>query len=134
MRPRAALPLALLALAAGCGSDSDTAKKEPAPSAPPADTTAAKPGGEKPKPYREQVADCVDQVGFTTRDAGNALRVESPGGDLIANIQTFPTAAEAEKFNAAVEVDHAGGGKGVAVWLADAEDAEKRVVADCLKP
>lgn len=72
--------------------------------------------------------------GFTTRDAGNALRVESPGGDLIANIQTFPTVAEAEKFNAAVEVDHAGGGKGVAVWLADAEETEKRVVTDCLKP
>ena len=33
--------------------------------------------------------------GFAARDAGNALPVESPGGDLIANIQTFPSEAEA---------------------------------------
>jgi hypothetical protein len=86
----------------------------------------------KPKSYRAQVANCVEDVGFVTRDAGNALRVESPGGDLIANIQTFPSRSKARQFNRDVDVPHAGGGRGVAVWLRDADDAQRRVVADCL--
>jgi len=88
----------------------------------------------KPKSYRAQVAECVEEVGFVTRDAGNALRVESPAGNLIANIQTFASRREAARFNADVEVPHAGGGRGVAVWLRDADDTQQRVVADCLTP
>lgn len=103
---------------AGCGSE-DSPEPSPDP---------------RPKPYRAQVADCVEEVGFVTRDAGNALRVESPAGNLIANIQTFPSRREAARFNADVEVLHAGGGRGVAVWLRDADDTQQRVVADCLAP
>ena len=87
-----------------------------------------------PKPYRAQVADCVEGVGFVTRDAGNALRVETSGGNLIANIQTFPSRPEARQFNRDVGVPHAAGGRGVAVWLRDADDAQRRVIADCLTP
>jgi hypothetical protein len=80
------------------------------------------------------VADGVEEVGFVTSDAGNALRVESPAGNQIANIQTFHTRREATRFNADVEVPHAGGGRGVAVWLRDADAMQRRVVADCLTP
>jgi len=71
---------------------------------------------------------------LNTRDAGNALRVESPGGRIVANIQTFGSTAEAAKFSAAVEVPHAAGGKGVAVWLANAGDDDKSLVTGCLTP
>jgi hypothetical protein len=88
----------------------------------------------QPTSYRAQVADCVEEVGFVTRAAGNALRVESPGGNLIANIQTFPSRSEARQFNSDVEVPHTGGGRGAAVWLRDSGDTQRRVVADCLIP
>jgi hypothetical protein len=106
-------------VAAGRGSD-DTAEPSPEP--------------QTPKPYRAQVADCVEEVGFVTRATGNALRVESPAGNLIANVQTFPSRRAASRFNADVEVPHAAGGRGVAVWLRDADDTQQRVVADCLTP
>jgi hypothetical protein len=86
------------------------------------------------KSYRERVADCVGGLGFETRNAGNALRVESPGGRLIANIQTFPSAAEAREFNKQVAVAHGYGGRGVAVWLRDAGADDRATVADCLTP
>jgi hypothetical protein len=116
---RTILTLAAFMLATvGCGSED--------PGEPPSDP--------EPASYRAQVADCVEEVGFVTRNAGAALRVESPGGRLIANVQTFPSRGEAARFNADVEVPHAGGGRGVAVWLRDADDTERRVVADCLTP
>jgi hypothetical protein len=120
---RACVPAVVsLLLLGGCGD-----RDEPA-------TTETPPAAETPESYRAQVSDCVEEVGFVTRDAGNALRVESPGGSLISNIQTFPSRSRAQGFAADVAVAHAYGGRGVAVWLRDADDTERRVVADCLTP
>jgi hypothetical protein len=84
--------------------------------------------------YRQQVSDCLRNVGYQTRDAGNALRVQRPTGDLIANIQTFPSAKAAARFARGLVGDGRAGGRGVAVFLRDADGAAKRVVAGCLTP
>lgn len=133
MREKMMLVAVVAASLAGCGDeDGGGGNKTAEATTATAQSTTAKPS--QPKPYRDRVADCVEDVGFKTRDAGNALRVESPGGSLIANIQTFATAAEARRFDAQVEVPHAYDGQGVAVWLVDADDTQRRVVADCLTP
>ena len=132
------MPISALVLAIGCGDDEsepDRAGAGPAKTSaeqtPPARTAEEH---HEPKAYRERVANCVGGVGFDTRNAGNALRVESPGGDRIANIQTFKTAAEARRFHSRLAVEGTHGGRGVAVWQADADDTQKRVVGDCLTP
>ena len=43
------------------------------------------------KAYRSDLRDCLDGVGYDTPDAGNAIRVQTPAGTSIANIQTFKT-------------------------------------------
>ena len=53
---------------------------------------------------------------------------------MIANIQTFASSAEAREFHSRLEGDGTHGRRGVAVWLADADDRQKRVVGDCLTP
>lgn len=145
MRTATVLAVAFLAnVAAGCGSDSENSSDRGAPT-----TGAKQPGNTQTKTneamapkkataprevYRNEVKDCVEGVAFKTADAGNALRVETPGGQFIANIQTFRSEREAQRFNAQVELDHAYGGKGVAVWLKDADETQRTVVADCLTP
>jgi hypothetical protein len=122
---RTTLALAAFTLAiSGCGSENSGDSRD-----------SGEPSSEpKRQSYRTQVTECVEEVGFVTRDAGNALRVESPGGTLIANVQTFPSRSEARPFNRDVEVPHTAGGRGVAVWLRDVDDTQQRVVADCLTP
>ena len=59
--------------------------------------------------------------------------VETAGGAPVANVQTFRSRAEAARFNAEVAIPHAGGGRGVAVWMTSDEN-QRAVVADCLTP
>lgn len=98
------------------------------------DTTAAQPTKTAAHSYRQQVRACVEGLGFDTRPAGNAMRVESPGGRLIANIQIFHTKLAARRFGSRLLVDGNWGGKGVAVWLRDASGDDKATVQDCLTP
>jgi hypothetical protein len=119
-----ALALVIAAVtASGCGPGSATPRetvKEQAPS--------------RPKPYRARVSECLEGVAYRLSRAGNALRVSTPGGRDIGNVLTFKSVREAERFNAEVEVDHAAGGRGVAVFFVTARDVDKRVVTDCLTP
>lgn len=148
MRPRTILVACVAALSvcalAGCGSDNSTDEKTPSATVQePTQTTAPKP---EPTPetkatpavskadYRAAVADCAEGLGYKTRDAGNALRIESPAGHMKANVQTFGSAKAARNFYGQLEVDGAQGDKGVAIWLADAGDSDRAVIQDCLTP
>lgn len=116
--------LVVLLATAGCGSSqSGTDEKQ-----------GARPQTTRPKSYRAALADCARDVAYTTRNAGNALRIESPGGRLVANVQVFRSASAAQRFEDEVLVEHAYGGRGVAVWLRDANGSDKEVVTDCLTP
>lgn len=126
---RSIVALLVVALLAGCGDDAPPSADR-APTA--TSTTAAK--AAPTSGYRSQVARCLQGVGYTTRDAGNALRVESAGGKRIANVQTFATAKAAAAFANQLEVPGASDGKGVAVFFATSDDSARRVVADCLTP
>jgi hypothetical protein len=123
---------------AGCGSDDSdrgttaaVSKPAAASTAPTTITAAAKPAA---KPYKQQLVDCLKDVAYATRQAGNVLRVESQGGDLIANIQVFATVRDARRFEDQLEVDHASGGKGTAIFLRDAGGDDRKVITDCLTP
>lgn len=122
MMVRAIALLALLVFA-GCGSASGS-QSTPQPQ------SASKPA----ESYRARVTDCLTNVGYNVSHAGNALRVQRPAGELIANVQTFPTSKAARRFESKLLVDGRGGGRGVAVFLRDADDTAKAVVADCLTP
>ena len=141
VRATAPLTLVLALLLAACSSDEQTAdtdsgstheaSTQKAQSQPkPQPKPEAKP---KAKSYRERVADCAEDALFKTRDAGNALRVESPAGRPVANVQVFNSRSEAADFAQQLEVPHASAGKGVAVWLAGGSDSDQAVVTDCLR-
>lgn len=113
--------LAVLLLTTGCGGTSTTST--------PATAHSSKSGS-----YRERVDSCLRNVGYQTRSAGNAMRVERPDGRLIANVQTFKTAKRAHRFADGLVVAGAWGGRGVAVFLRDADSDAKAVVKGCLTP
>jgi hypothetical protein len=123
----------------GCGDSGSSTGPSSAPARPPAKTASSTPAATAPKKkatssYRGAVASCLGDVGYSTRDAGNALRVESAGGRLIANIQTFKTETAAKRFGRGVVVRHATAGQGVAIFLRDAGSSDQSVVTDCLSP
>ena len=101
------------------GSTSTAAKQEQAPSA----------------TYKSRVIDCLDGVGFDTPAAGNATRVASPNGTPKANLQFFSSEKKARTFYGQLGVPAELGSKGVVIFYAgwDADDSEKRVIADCVK-
>lgn len=85
--------------------------------------------------YRQSVAECAEEVLYSTRDAGNALRIESSTGRrILANVQVFESEREANKFEDQLDVPGESGGKGVAIWLKDAEPRDMRIISDCLTP
>ena len=115
---------------AACGSEDSSSSSTTKPAAP-------------PKPYRARVASCFEDYGWATSERGsNTMRVEvTSGGTLIANVQTFPTLAEAKAFAAQLDVPHGYGGQGVAVYLGDAVSGDRssqlvyqEKVTDCLTP
>jgi hypothetical protein len=87
----------------------------------------------KPPTYRQQVTGCLDEVLLQHRKAGNALRVETPGGEQVANVLVFPTPRAAREYASRLLVAGVPGGRSVAVWLG-ANDDQKAVVRDCLTP
>jgi hypothetical protein len=119
--PAALLTTAVLIVTGiGCGSDS-------APETPP-----------PPPSYKSTVIDCLAAIGYSSRKAGNATRVSSPNGSPQANIQFFSSEAKALAFAAQLDTEMAPaevGKKGVIIFYPGFRvgDAEKRVMADCLR-
>lgn len=131
-----AVVIAFALAIAGCGDTvEDSAPQAAAESEGKAPAPQPKPKPARKPSYRVQIAECVEDVGYSTRDAGNALRVESStGANLKANVQVFKSKSEAQEFAAQLEVDGTYGGKAVAVWLKDAGDSDRAVIGDCLTP
>jgi hypothetical protein len=115
----------LIVIGVGCGSaeESDSASESKPP---------------PPPSYKATVIDCLDELGYSSRKAGNATRVSSPNGSPQANIQFFSSETKALAFAAQLDTEMAPaevGKKGVIIFYPGFRvgDAEKRVMADCLR-
>lgn len=122
--------LSVAVMGVGCGSSSSS----PDDDGPSSSSSTSHRRETKARTYKSRVRTCLEGVGYEVSEAGNATRVQSPGGRRIANIQFFKTEAQAKRFYKRLLVDGAGGGKAVAIYLEGGSDSDRAVVGDCLTP
>lgn len=125
--------LALVALV-GCGDDEDgdgSGSPEPAVEAPAVTTSAT----EDVASPTAAVAECLGAVGYAVDvQGGTAIRANRDDGGPVANIDFFPTQAEADEFAAQLlpSIDYVEGPKSVATITARASSADLAMVESCL--
>jgi hypothetical protein len=115
---------ALLVTAAGCGGDGD-GESETRPQAA-AQTAPADPN--------QAMVDCLEGVAYYTveRQGPREYQVTSAAGSVIANIDVFDSAKEAQGFASQLTVHHVSGKTGVAAFTPAINEPDTVVIAECL--
>jgi hypothetical protein len=115
---------ALLVIAAGCGGDSDSETATQPQAA--AQTAPADPN--------QAMVDCLEGVAYYTveRQGPHQYQVTSASGSVIADIDVFASAKEAQRFASQLTVHHLSGKTGVAALTPAVNEPDTVVIADCL--